>query len=31
VLEREFAGACRERDVLFSSAILKKTGLRIGA
>jgi DNA-binding Lrp family transcriptional regulator len=31
LLEREFAGACRARDVLFSSAILKKTGLRIGA
>lgn len=26
-----FPGACRVRDVLFSSAILKKTGLRIGA
>lgn len=25
-----FPGACRGRDVLFSSAILKKTGLRIG-
>jgi len=27
----EFPGACRGRDVLFSSGILKKTGLRIGA
>jgi hypothetical protein len=26
-----FPGACRGRDVLFSSAILKKTGLRIGS
>ena len=26
----EFPGACRGRDVLFSSGILKKTGLRIG-
>lgn len=30
-LEAHFPGACRARDVLFSSAILKKTGLRIGA
>jgi len=30
LLAREFAGACRAREVLFSSAILKKTGLRIG-
>lgn len=30
-LESRFPGACRGRDVLFSSAILKKTGLRIGA
>ncbi|NMG45179.1 Lrp/AsnC family transcriptional regulator [Aromatoleum toluvorans] len=30
-LEARFPGACRARDVLFSSAILKKTGLRIGA
>lgn len=28
-LEAHFPGACRARDVLFSSAILKKTGLRI--
>lgn len=26
-----YPGACRVREVLFSSAILKKTGLRIGA
>ncbi len=26
----EFPGACRAHDVLFSSGILKKTGLRIG-
>jgi DNA-binding Lrp family transcriptional regulator len=31
LLESRFPGACRSRDVLFSSAILKKTGLRIGA
>ncbi len=31
LIEREFPGACRRREVLFSSAILKKTGLRIGA
>ncbi len=30
LLEREFRGACRGRDVLFSAGILKKTGLRIG-
>ena len=30
-LEARFPGACRRRDVLFSTAILKKTGLRIGA
>jgi DNA-binding Lrp family transcriptional regulator len=30
-LKSRFPGACRGRDVLFSSAILKKTGLRIGA
>lgn len=30
-LEARFPGACRARDVLYSSAILKKTGLRIGA
>lgn len=30
-LESRFPGACRARDVLYSSAILKKTGLRIGA
>ncbi len=30
-IERQFRGACRRRDVLFSTAILKKTGLRIGA
>lgn len=29
-LHARFPGACRGRDVLFSSAILKKTGLRIG-
>jgi siroheme decarboxylase len=29
-LEARFPGTCRARDVLFSSAILKKTGLRIG-
>lgn len=28
-LHERFPGACRGRDVLFSSAILKKTGLRI--
>ncbi|MBD5801114.1 hypothetical protein AZOA_05200 [Azoarcus sp. Aa7] len=28
-LESRFPAACRARDVLFSSAILKKTGLRI--
>lgn len=31
MLHGRFPGACRSRDVLFSSAILKKTGLRIGA
>lgn len=30
-LDSRFPGACRARDVLYSSAILKKTGLRIGA
>lgn len=30
LIAREFRGACRSRDVLFSSGILKKTGLRIG-
>ena len=30
LIEREFCGACRRREVLFSTAILKKTGLRIG-
>lgn len=30
-LENCFPGACRARDVLYSSAILKKTGLRIGS
>ncbi len=30
LLEREFRGACKGRDVLFSAGILKKTGLRIG-
>ncbi len=30
LLAERFPGACRSRDVLFSSAILKKTGLRIG-
>ena len=30
LIEGEFRGACRRRDVLFSSGILKKTGLRIG-
>jgi DNA-binding Lrp family transcriptional regulator len=29
LLEREFRGACKGRDVLFSAGILKKTGLRI--
>lgn len=29
-IEARFPGACRGRDVLFSSVILKKTGLRIG-
>jgi len=29
-IEARYPGACRGRDVLFSSAILKKTGLRIG-
>ena len=31
LLERDFGGACRSHDVLFSAGILKKTGLRIGA
>lgn len=30
-LERRFPGVCRKRDVLYSSRILKKTGLRISA
>jgi DNA-binding Lrp family transcriptional regulator len=30
LMAAEFPGACRARDVLFSSGILKKTGLRIG-
>lgn len=30
LIECEFRGACRRRDVLFSAGILKKTGLRIG-
>jgi len=30
LIEREFRGACRRRDVLFSAGILKKTGVRIG-
>ncbi|NMG76753.1 Lrp/AsnC family transcriptional regulator [Aromatoleum diolicum] len=30
LLHGRFPGACRSHDVLFSSAILKKTGLRIG-
>nr|MBL8456479.1 Lrp/AsnC family transcriptional regulator [Zoogloeaceae bacterium] len=30
-LEIRFPGACRSRDVLYSSRILKKTGLRISA
>jgi DNA-binding Lrp family transcriptional regulator len=30
LIDQQFPGACRGRDVLFSSAILKKTGLRIG-
>ena len=29
LIEREFRGACRRREVLFSTAILKKTGLRL--
>lgn len=29
LLGREFPGACRSRDVLFSTRILKKSGLRI--
>lgn len=29
LLDSEFAGACRGHDVLFSTAILKKTGLRL--
>ncbi len=29
LIERNFRGACRQRDILFSTAILKKTGLRI--
>lgn len=31
LIEREFRGACRRRDVLFSTGILKKTGLRISS
>ncbi len=30
LIEREFRSACLRRDVLFSTGILKKTGLRIG-
>jgi DNA-binding Lrp family transcriptional regulator len=30
LLDAEFPGACRAREVLFSTAILKKTGLRLG-
>ncbi|NTV12016.1 MAG: Lrp/AsnC family transcriptional regulator [Zoogloea sp.] len=30
LMEREFPGACHGHDVLFSTAILKKTGLRLG-
>lgn len=30
LLATRFPGSCRSRDALFSSAILKKTGLRIG-
>ena len=30
LIDAEFPGACRQRDVLFSAGILKKTGLRIG-
>lgn len=30
LLAQQFPGACRAHDILFSSAILKKTGLRIG-
>jgi DNA-binding Lrp family transcriptional regulator len=30
LIEREFRGVCHRRDVLFSTGILKKTGLRIG-
>jgi hypothetical protein len=30
LMAAEFPGACRAHDVLFSSGILKKTGLRIG-
>lgn len=30
LIAREFHGTCRSRDVLFSTGILKKTGLRIG-
>jgi len=30
LLECEFPGACRSRDVLFSTRILKKSGVRIG-
>lgn len=29
-IDARFSGGCRSRDVLFSSEILKKTGLRIG-
>ncbi|MDE2599865.1 MAG: Lrp/AsnC family transcriptional regulator [Rhodocyclaceae bacterium] len=31
LIAREFPGACRGHEVLFSSRILKKTGLRIAA
>ena len=30
LIEHEFRGACLRRDVLFSTGILKKTGLRLG-
>ena len=30
LIDEAFPGACRQRDVLFSAGILKKTGLRIG-
>ena len=31
LIDGEYPGACRGRDVLFSSGILKKTGLRIAS